>query len=218
MWVTAHAVFLLAIPLAGILLCLLGPRKMPSERRFRQPTAAFAILIVVSALTVRPQPGVPWSQSLLLGGTIWLLLFYLRGRSLRHGLSAFMFIMAFLLSSHYGVLVRSGQWVGDAPLHALAVEDVNRCGLLEMAGLIKVTCQDDTTIYPAGWLDEVPFATHLERSRPPYRLYRIEVTRAWHSWYTRLFRYREVPLAVWFPGGKPAKAADALVLKERRNG
>ena len=43
---------------------------------------------------------------------------------------------------------------------------------------------------------------------------RIEIGRAWHSWFTRLYPYRKAPLRIWFPGGMPAEAAENMTLRE----
>jgi hypothetical protein len=150
---------------------------------------------------------------MILGATIWLVVCVVGPKWLRHALCGLCIVAMFALSYHYGVLVRSGCWIGDVFLHPLAVECVNQGDLKGVGLLAEEKYHDDQTVYPAGWLEDI--APSLQKELMRRTFHRLEIKTAWHSWYTRLFPFRDIPLGVWFRGGKLANAPDLLELRER---
>jgi hypothetical protein len=70
---------------------------------------------------------------------------------------------------------------------------------------------------PAGWLDREPLSLVFRERIDDARIPRTIGTAhpVWHTWLTGLWRVDSRPAGVWYPGGKPADAADHLELRPR---
>jgi hypothetical protein len=73
----------------------------------------------------------------------------------------------------------------------------------------------DEAPYPAMRLSEAPFLASAEVEPSRCEGHRLELTPLWHTWLTGLYRRREVPQELWYPGGTLADAAGRIAWRDR---
>jgi len=84
--------------------------------------------------------------------------------------------------------------------------------------------REDTTEYPAGWLDTSAVLNYADN-----RMYALDAirqicarspvlsySRLWHSGVTGIYRLHATPSRVWYPGGKPRDGLKGLQLRPHR--
>lgn len=95
----------------------------------------------------------------------------------------------------------------------------NPMALARLASLLRRGHRDTSNSnFRAGWIDRAPLD---ELWKPDQQTLRLGVTeqhvhsRVWHTWLTGLYRITSTPAGIWYPGGKPADAADRLEWRPR---
>lgn len=68
---------------------------------------------------------------------------------------------------------------------------------------------NDTTEYAAGWLSDAPILPpehFLSQELKHESFVRVEISRFWHTWFTRLWARKVHPVALWYSGGPLSEA------------
>lgn len=219
MLVALHAFALTVAPLATIATLLLTRRRQPNSRGITISglIAAGTSFLVYSLNLHMCQSGTPGVQCVLVGCCLWVLLAYVGNLVTRIGSFAIGTILMVALSAQYVSLVHTNDWTGNPSLGRAAISVRNTSALKAIGAEIKAAPGSESTEYAAGWVHELPIAASLKADTYPQHLYRVEVGRAWHSWFTRLYPTRRIPQDFWYPGGKIADAADRIELRDLAN-
>jgi hypothetical protein len=212
--VTIHAILLLAIPVATAMVYVRGPRRTPSKRRplFAAIIAVGMALLVLAINTHLCYAGDPWAQCLIIGVCLWAVLTYQRGGLARLWLSVVLVGLMLGLSFQYVNLVHSSGWYGH-PHPSPAVKIVNDSRLAVVRVKVEEAGVNNPVVYPEGWLRQMPCVPAIagELKHTPYR---VEIGRAWHSWYTRIFPVHRIAQDFWFPGGRLGEGGGSITLRD----
>lgn len=214
-WVNLHAVALSALPLVTGIACLLTPRRRPNSHQVTMTTliAGGAVFVVHGLNSHLCSAGNPAMQCVIIGACIWIVLAYMKSKSVRVCIAVVMIGIMMLLSMHYVDLVHGRKWVGNVQ-HRAGVGKAMEDRLAHIRDNVQQVGINDEMVYPEGWLRSLPIGTDLEDVIGDDLPYRVESHRVWHTWFTRLFRVHEVSQDFWYPGGRPSDAAANIVLKD----
>ena len=210
-----HAVVLLLIPFLTALVLWMAPRRRPTERQIfiaaLVPILAGVFLGGLSHVCGAGKSTVQWFVPLV---CMWGLTAYLARPVPRRVGAALLLVSAVLLSEHYHSLVHGDHWTGNRSWPEIVFSKVRRAYKSSISSRLK----DLDAIHPgpfeAGWVRDMPLGSGFE---PPKRnaSARVVTERVWHSAFTRLYATRLIPIDYWYPGGRPADAADDIEIRDR---
>jgi len=217
MWVTLHAILLLAIPLATVGGLLLLP-----GRRATLPALFVAVLVLYLAMSIIPRvhacgEGGAHTQLLLSGACLvpWLVL--IKPRLARFGGGGLLLLAMFGLSEHFTDVVHLTGWTGNTSWRPEEKRSRAVVESLSVSGdriAVESGCSEE--VFPPCWLRELPMAGVIQEYTGPFSPRRRECRTAWHTWLTGLYPYELVPQDLWYPGGPLGEGLRAVELRDRR--
>lgn len=214
MWITLHALALLACPIVAIAAVFFAPRK-PGQKPAGVWALVWPVLVAVVPATSRHlcDEGQAILQWLIPLFCLWLVAVFVGHVTARRSVAWLLAVAMWILTFHYEQVVHERDITGN-PNWGRGSRAVSNSTLR----VIKVELADcsalDTTEYPAGWVRDLSFASLLEF--PLYRgPIRGEVASFWHSSWTSLYRPIRIPQDYWYPGGTLAAAADRIEIRDR---
>ncbi len=150
--------------------------------------------------------GYPWTQSLLSGVAVAVVVIFVGRKAIAAGVAIAAVLAGFGLCHHYVYLVHKDHWHGHqtyryskAGLSAWLSSEVAQAGRV------------DSKVYPRGPLAvAVPGLSSLAKIAEESG---GSVEAAWHSSFTRLFHIRQVRYQVWYPGGRLSDGASGITIK-----
>jgi len=215
MWVTLHALALLACPIITLIVVLLTKRRSFAGRSVVAPLLTpLAIGLMPMTMKHMCDEGqafgswlIPllclWPSMLLVGPAFW-----------RLALALLLGIAMYVLTYQHVEWVHSEELTGNPRWAKRVFAATNRQRMQDYQVWLAERGGADTTSYPAGWLRDIDFGgQHI----PPSDWQPIDgtVTPLWHSSFTQLYTRVRIPLDYWYPGGTPTEAAEKLELRPR---
>lgn len=210
-----HAVLLNATPVTVLALVWRLPSRAPGGMQLLGASACAAAGVLGANLfnLHMCSEGIAVAQWLFLAPCI-LALAFVEPRAWRRNLAGGVLLAMVGLSCHYTELVHHNGWTGnpasDGGSHALAQSFV-RYAAEELANDAGV----EDAVLPAGWLRESPAWAAVERVFRRGRFVRRSCGIAWHTPFTGLIPYEEIPQDFWFPGGSLKRDLHRLELRDR---
>ena len=215
MSITAHAILLLLLPLATLVIVVAWQRRSPSTRQLALAglLSCLAMALAFSFNQHLCVEGTPLNQWLITGMCMFLTLAVLESARRRRLLAAVLFVGMIRLSCHFTDVVHSPGWTGNPHWTGTAP-----AMLRSLPHLIQIPSTDSgnpDADYPAGWLRDLPVSSENQPFLTCQRPMRREIHRAWHTRLTGLYRYVTIPQDFWYPGGPFARAFAQVQLRDR---
>ncbi len=207
MLITVHAAALIGLPLLTALAVICSPRKPRVRDWLLLPALPLTIGLLtgelIPCLCHRPHA---ISQVLIPASCMAGAIAFVRRKLFRTGLAIVSFLGVLALWGQHAVLVDSGRYTNPTYarydgrfLAMLALRDAKQD--------LQSTCRANRTIYPSGWLRDIPLPVTVPL------LTAATGIREWQTWITGLWRCEDRPIDIWYPGGVPAEAVESLTLR-----
>lgn len=213
-----HAVVLLLVPVLSALVWWKAPRRRPTGRQIfiaaLVPILAAVFLGGLSHLCGAGNPTVQWFVPLV---CMWALTTYLARPVPRRVGAALLLLSAVLLSEHYDSLVHGDHWTGNRSWPESVFSKVRRAYMSSISSRLKDLDAVQPGTFEAGWVRDLPLGGGFDPPRTKAAA-QVVTELAWHSAFTRLYATRLISIDYWYPGGRPADAADDIEIRDRRRG
>lgn len=212
---TLHALLLIALPAAAVLIGLVVKKRMPTARQL-------VVALVLAALGTSAAPmsnhhlcleGEPRNQWLILGPVLLVTLMFVRSAVWRRTLAGGVFVGMMGLSCHFTEVVHKPGWTGNP-----AWDGWPAVGLSSLQGSLQSAVLEMArpgAELPAGWVRESPAWDALDDFARRAPRGRRQVRAVWHSPLTGLYEYTTIPQDYWCPGGPALEAIERIELRDR---
>ena len=215
MWVTLHALALLACPIVTLIVILLTKRRSFAERSVVAPLLIpLAIGFMPMTMKHMCDEGQAFGSWLIPLLCLWPALLLIGPTVVRRAVATLLGVAMFVLTYQHDTWVHTDEITGSKQWAKISRAAMNRAELGEVAIWLANRGLRDTNSYAAGWLREIDFG---EQRLPPREWQPVDgdARPLWHSWFTQLYERVTIPLDYWYPGGTPAAAASGVELRPR---
>jgi len=214
---TFHALGLLALPAMTVVFCVFSKRRKVDSRVLLDSglVSVVTFFLIGSLFTDFGLSGAPLTQVAIGSLSLGLCLLCIDRRRVRIPLALFIVACTFALAYHYEKLVLQPDWTGPQVRQAaLAARLQGNLNFIQEE--LSTNAKKDNTVYPAGWVRDLPFRECFDEAFiRSDDIFRVNIGRAWHSFFTRLFPVERIPQDFWYPGGTIAQAVDSMEIRDR---
>jgi len=218
-----NAIGIILVPIFAIAVSLIWGTKYDEIRFLKAVLIPLSIIIViVIILTFLPSDlNLSFALQLFLPIIcLFPILWFVEKKIVRYSASFILLVLALCLSIQCRHLALSDKYAFTEGRRLIAQNNLQRLGISMM---LYAVAENDSNVYPEGWLAESQFIANLPKQRQEsiktHRIFTFDQPQTyplWHSAFTHLYEIKPQYSEAWYPGGKLRDSIGKISLKERK--